>query len=66
MASLGTGFTANQAGLLERYCRRVALNFDADDAGLAAAPELMIVIPRTAEAMSCILQNMHVTAVRAL
>ena len=37
IAGLGTAFTADQARLLKRHCKRVILNYDADTAGFKAA-----------------------------
>lgn len=37
VATLGTAFTAEHAGLLRRLCGRVVLLFDGDEAGLTAA-----------------------------
>jgi len=36
IAVSGTGFTANQAGLLGRYCKEVILLYDSDSAGMKA------------------------------
>ncbi len=37
VASLGTALTGNQAKLLGRFARKVAVNYDGDDAGVKAA-----------------------------
>ncbi|REJ77821.1 MAG: DNA primase [Acidobacteria bacterium] len=37
VASLGTAFTENQAKLLGRFARKVAVNYDGDSAGIKAA-----------------------------
>jgi DNA primase len=36
-ASLGTAFTSEQSKLLNRFCKRVVINYDGDDAGMKAA-----------------------------
>ncbi len=36
-ASLGTAFTPEQSKLLSRFCKRVVINYDGDDAGIKAA-----------------------------
>jgi DNA primase len=37
VASLGTALTQNQARLLNRFCKRVVINYDGDKAGVKAA-----------------------------
>lgn len=42
VASLGTSFTPEQAKLLKRYCKRVYILFDSDDAGQNATIKAML------------------------
>ena len=44
VASLGTALTPNQARLLNRYCKRVKVNYDGDNAGVKAAKRAIQVL----------------------